>query len=253
MLGYNEKMTKTNQTLFISDLHLDASQPGIAAQFLQLLNNTDSSVDALYVLGDLFEAWIGDDDNNPFHQQIIHALKAATDRGLPIYFLPGNRDFLIGEKFLRETGCQLLADETLIDLYHTPVLLMHGDTLCTRDTAYLRSRKILRHPFTRKLFLLLPLMIRKKIADNMRAASMKHTSSATTDIMDVTKEAVDAVLKKHQAHFLIHGHTHIPGTHHSTIGDQPVVRMVLPAWHTKGSVLSWDAAHHIQMRDILPL
>ena len=162
-------MSGLRKTLFVSDLHLDESQPEITTQFLQLLHQLQPSVDALYILGDLFESWIGDDYEVPHYQQIITALKSVTARGTPIYFLYGNRDFLIGKKFLRETGCQLLPDETKIFLYGQPVLLMHGDTLCTKDIAYMKARKKMRNRYLQTLFLLLPLSVRINIATTVCA------------------------------------------------------------------------------------
>lgn len=225
-------MHNIRKTLFISDLHLDENHPEIASIFLQFLQNTAPLSDALYILGDLFEAWIGDDDLSPFHQSIIHALHDATSKGLPIYFIHGNRDFLISDAFLQATGCQLLAEETVIDLYGTRVLLMHGDTLCTHDRNYLRVRKKLRHPFIQKLFLLLPLFLRRKIANRMRAKSQGYTQSAPHWIMDVADDEVQRVLGKHRLELIIHGHTHRPAFH--------AARIVLAAWHTQGNMLAWD-------------
>lgn len=230
------------KTLFISDLHLEENQPKITQQFLALLASCDASVDALYILGDLFEVWIGDDDDTPFHRSITEALHAATQRGLPIYLLYGNRDFLIGKKFLRDTGCQLLSDEEKIMLYHTPVLLMHGDTLCTRDVAYLKARKKARNVFLQTLFLLLPLTIRKKIADKMRAKSLQYTQSTPLEVMDVTQEEVERVMKAHETHFLIHGHTHRPDFHEFTLPHGQATRIVLGAWHERGNMLVWEAS-----------
>ncbi|RDI46078.1 UDP-2,3-diacylglucosamine diphosphatase [Aquicella lusitana] len=244
-------MTPRRKTLFISDLHLQASQPEITRQFLALLNRCDASVDALYILGDLFEAWIGDDDDTPFHREIIDALRSATAHGLPIYFLPGNRDFLIGKKFLRETGCRVLADETKIRLYDTHALLMHGDTLCTRDTAYLRWRKLSHNPVLHTLFfLILPLRLRRHIANKMRVKSEHYTKNTLPEIMDVTQAEVERVMVKHGVTVLIHGHTHRPGMHSFTINGTPATRLVLGAWHHQGSVLVWDEAGRNELKAI---
>jgi UDP-2,3-diacylglucosamine hydrolase len=233
-------MSDRRKTLFISDLHLEENRPDITRQFLQLLHNCDSSVDALYILGDLFEAWIGDDDDTPFHREIIHALNAATQKGLPIYFMYGNRDFLIGKKFLRETGCKLLADEEKISLYGTPVLLMHGDTLCTQDIPYLKARKKGRNRFLQFLFLALPLKTRKNFANKMRAKSAQHTQSAPAEIMDVTQNEVERIMQKHGVNILIHGHTHRPAFHPFSMHGSTATRIVLAAWHDRGSMLMWD-------------
>ena len=234
-------MTGYRKTFFISDLHLEEKEPQIAQQFLAFLENCEENVDALYILGDLFEAWIGDDDETPFHQNIIHALKTATQKKLPIFFMRGNRDFLIGKKFLQATGCQLLPDETKITLYGTPLLLMHGDTLCTQDVAYLKWRKKARNPILHTLlFLLLPLAIRRKIAHKMRRKSAQHTQSLKQEIMDVTQEEVERIMKKHAVTYLIHGHTHRPTIHHFSLEHAERIRVVLGAWHEKASVLAWD-------------
>lgn len=234
-------MKNKRKTLFISDLHLEAGRPDITQQFLQFLNSCPfHSVDAIYILGDLFEVWIGDDDHNLFHQEIIEGLRAITQQGIPIYFMFGNRDFLIGKKFLRETGCQLLADEEKINLYGTSVLLMHGDTLCTDDINYIKARKNARNIFLQKLFLMLPLRFRKSIADKMRAKSLRHTQSTALAIMDVTQKEVMRVMQKHEVNVLIHGHTHRPDIHHFPLAQSQGTRIVLGAWHHVGNMLVWD-------------
>jgi len=235
----NTRGNDMKKTLFISDLHLQAETPEITSAFLALLES-NNEIDALYILGDLFEAWIGDDDDTVYHKEIIAALKAATKRGLKIYFLRGNRDFLIGKQFLRATGCELLADETVINLYGTPVLLMHGDTLCTRDSTYLRSRKYMRNKLIQTLFLWLPLAMRRQIADKMRASSNQHMQKLSDDMMDVTQQEVERVMQKHNSTCLIHGHTHRPNTHRFTLDNKPAARIVLAAWHKQGSALVWD-------------
>lgn len=240
-------MTELRKTIFISDLHLDDSQPQITQHFLTLLNQLDSSVDALYILGDLFEAWIGDDDGIQHYAAIISALRVVTQNGIPIYFIHGNRDFLVGKQFFQETGCQWLADESRIDLYGQPVLLMHGDTLCTRDIAYMNTRKKLRNRFIQILFLLLPLSLRRKIASEMREKSKQHTMMAASDIMDVTQEEVLRVMQKQQVSCLIHGHTHKPDFHEFFHQQMPMARIVLAAWHDGGSMLVWDQSGKKQM------
>jgi len=237
-------MTSIRKTLFISDLHLEESQPQLTHQFLSFLQSCDpSSVDALYILGDFFEAWIGDDHETPLHSTLIKALKSATEAGLTIYFMHGNRDFLVGQRFMQQTGCQLLAEETKIMLYHTPVLLLHGDTLCTKDQAYLKTRKKLRHPLIQKLFLWLPLSMRKKIAANMRATSKQYTQSASSETMDAVQTTVVQTMQKHAATHLIHGHTHKPGFHQfKFISNDIGLRLVLGAWHERGNVLIWHAS-----------
>jgi UDP-2,3-diacylglucosamine hydrolase len=223
--------------LFISDLHLDEFQPQITAVFLKFLREHASRADALYILGDFFEVWVGDDDLSPFNLLIIDALRAQTAVGLPIYFMQGNRDFLVGKKFMRLTGCQLLPDEYVVDLGGTPTLLLHGDTLCTQDLAYQKFRKRSRNWFMQKLFLAKSLSARKKIAENYRRKSQLHTRTAPEQIMDVTASEVERVMKKHRVQHLIHGHTHRPALHDFTLDGLPATRTVLPAWHAMGTVL----------------
>lgn len=239
-------MINNRKTVFVSDLHLEESRPDIAQQFLMLLNNCDSSVDGLYILGDLFETWIGDDDDTLFYRKIMHALKIATQKGLRIYFSHGNRDFLIGKRFLHETGCSLLSTEEKISIYGTPVLLMHGDTLCTRDIAYLKARKLGHNKIIQFFFLLMPLSSRRKFADKMRMKSKRHTQSTAKEIMDVTQEEVERIMQKHDVKYLIHGHTHRPNTHHFSINNLPVERIVLGAWHHRGSALIWHQTGKIE-------
>lgn len=232
-------MINLKSTLFISDIHLDKNQPDITRPFLQFLSEIRSPVAALYILGDLFETWIGDDDGIPEHREIIQALRKVTQAGIPVFVMHGNRDFLMGKHFFKETGCQFLPDESVISLYGKNVLLMHGDTLCTRDTAYIKMRRIIRHPFVRRLFLTLPLSIRLAIANKMREKSKQHTSATAYDMMDVTQDEVQRVMQDHKASYLIHGHTHRPGVHQFALQGMPVERIVLGAWHERGNVLMW--------------
>ena len=224
-------------TLFIADLHLQTEEPAITAGFLRFLQGEARHADALYILGDLFEAWIGDDDPNPLHREIARALKALVDSGIPSFFIHGNRDFLIGKRFARESGMTLLAEETVLDLYGRRVLIMHGDTLCTDDTGYLAFRAKVHTPWIQTLFLALPLFIRSRIAAKMRAGSKAANSSKSMTIMDVNPQAVVSVMEKHQVQWLIHGHTHRPDVHDLTVNGEPAHRVVLGAWHTEGSMI----------------
>lgn len=225
-----------NHTLFISDLHLEPGKPEITLCFLNFLKNHALRAESLYILGDFFEVWVGDDDASPFNVSIIHALREITDHKIPVYLMPGNRDFLIGHQFAKQAGCQLLKDPTLIDLYGVPTLLAHGDQLCTKDSKHQIFRKYTQHPIFRTIFLALPLWLRKKIARMIRQKSQKHTATTSYDLMDVTPEAVTSLLKKYGASRLIHGHTHKPGVHvHDT-----QQRFVLGDWHTHGSALRCD-------------
>jgi len=224
-------------TLFIADLHLQTEEPAITAGFLRFLQGEARHADALYILGDLFEAWIGDDDPNPLHREIAAAIKTLVDSGVPCFFIHGNRDFLLGKRYARDCGMTLLAEETVLDLYGRNILIMHGDTLCTDDTGYLAFRAKVHTPWIQTLFLALPLFIRSRIAAKMRAGSKAANSSKSMTIMDVNPQAVASVMAKHQVQWLIHGHTHRPYMHDLTVNDKPAHRVVLGAWHTEGSMI----------------
>lgn len=224
-------------TLFIADLHLQTEEPAITAGFLRFLAGEARHADALYILGDLFEAWIGDDDPNPLHQHIARAIKALVDSGVPCYFIHGNRDFLLGKRFARESGMTLLPQEQRLELYGRPVLILHGDTLCTDDAGYQAFRAKVHTPWIQKLFLMLPLFIRQKIAARMRADSKAANSHKSMEIMDVNPQAVVDVMEKYHVQWLIHGHTHRPDVHTLTANGEPAYRVVLGAWHTEGSMV----------------
>lgn len=224
-------------TLFIADLHLQTEEPAITAGFLRFLQGEARQADALYILGDLFEAWIGDDDPNPLHQQIASAIKAVVDAGVPCYFIHGNRDFLVGQRFARQSGMILLAEEERLNLYGREVLIMHGDTLCTDDLGYLAFRAKVHTPWIQRLFLALPLFIRHRIAARMRADSKAANSSKSMEIMDVNPQAVVDAMERHHVQWLIHGHTHRPAVHELQANGQPAWRVVLGAWHSEGSMV----------------
>ena len=228
-------------TLFIADLHLCAEEPAITAGFLRFLAGEARKADALYILGDLFEAWIGDDDPNPLHRQMAAAIKAVSDSGVPCYFIHGNRDFLLGKRFARESGMTLLPEEKVLELYGRRVLIMHGDTLCTDDAGYQAFRAKVHKPWLQTLFLALPLFVRKRIAARMRANSKEANSSKSLAIMDVNQNAVVSAMEKHQVQWLIHGHTHRPAVHELIANQQPAFRVVLGAWHTEGSMVKVTA------------
>jgi UDP-2,3-diacylglucosamine hydrolase len=228
-------------TLFIADLHLQTEEPAITAGFLRFLAGTAQEADALYILGDLFEAWIGDDDPNPLHRQIAAALKALADSGVPVYFLHGNRDFLLGQRFARESGMTLLPEEKVLELYGKQLLILHGDTLCTDDAGYQAFRAKVHQPWLQKLFLALPLFIRMRIAAKMRADSTSANRNKSQAIMDVNPQAVVNVMEKHQVQHLIHGHTHRPDIHTLTANGAPAYRYVLGAWHQEGSMVKVTA------------
>lgn len=224
-------------TLFIADLHLQTEEPAITAGFLRFLAGEARRADALYILGDLFEAWIGDDDPNPLHQQIARAIKALVDSGVPCYFIHGNRDFLLGKRFARESGMTLLPEEQRLELYGRPLLILHGDTLCIDDAGYQAFRAKVHTPWIQKVFLALPLFIRQKIAARMRADSKAANRHKSMEIMDVNPQAVVDVMEKHHVQWLIHGHTHRPDVHTLAANGQPAYRVVLGAWHTEGSMV----------------
>jgi UDP-2,3-diacylglucosamine hydrolase len=210
--------------------------------FLRFLREPAARAEALYILGDLFDAWLGDDDDDPAYARVKTALAEFSASGVPVYFMRGNRDFLIGENFSRETGCRLLPDPSVITLYGEPVLLMHGDTLCTRDLAYQQFRMHIRQPAWRQQFLAKRLSERRAIAASLRAQSQAYTQHQEESLMDVTPEAVNEAMRGHQARRLIHGHTHRPGSHHFDLDGQPASRVVLGDWHRQGSVLACTPA-----------
>ncbi|WP_158783822.1 UDP-2,3-diacylglucosamine diphosphatase [Pantoea sp. BAV 3049] len=224
-------------TLFIADLHLCEEEPAITAGFLAFLRRDARQAEALYILGDLFEAWIGDDDPVLLHAEIAAELLALTRSGIPCYFIHGNRDFLVGKRFARASGMTLLPEEKVLELYGKRLLIMHGDTLCTDDEGYQRFRRKVHQPWLQTLFLALPLFIRKRIAANMRAGSKQANSSKDIAIMDVNADAVNQTMSRHHVHCLIHGHTHRPAVHQLTVEGKPAERLVLGAWHTEGSMI----------------
>jgi UDP-2,3-diacylglucosamine hydrolase len=231
--------TPRERTLLIADLHLDASAPAISQQFLAFLEAEARQARALYILGDLFEAWLGDDDPEPAGRAIVAALRTLTDSGVPVYFIHGNRDFLIGRRFAAETGCTLLQDGTVVDLHGERVLLMHGDVLCTADTSYQRLRRILRNPVVGFIVRHLPLATRRRLGRKLRAGSRMHTGSTAPEIMDVTPAAVAEAMRTAGVRTLVHGHTHRPAVHEFALDGAPARRIVLGDWYTQGSVLEW--------------
>ena len=217
-------------SLFISDLHLAPERPATVALFLDFLGRMAREAEALYILGDLFDAWIGDDDDEPPYPAIRAALRDLTTSGTRCAILPGNRDFLLGRRFLADTGCELLADPTRIDLYGTPTLLMHGDLLCTDDRAYQRFRRVIRNPIVKRLFLWRGLERRRALAQDYRRRSMAAIAGKSLTIMDVNPDAVLEALRRQGASRLIHGHTHRPGDHALSLDGQPAQRLVLAEW-----------------------
>ncbi|AFU97330.1 UDP-2,3-diacylglucosamine diphosphatase [Simiduia agarivorans] len=215
-------------TLFISDLHLDAKRPAITRAFLQFLTEEAQAATALYILGDLFEAWIGDDDDAPLALEVQAALKAYSDGGKQLFFMAGNRDFLIGDDFCANTGATLLTDPTPIDLYDRPTLLLHGDTLCTDDVEYQAFRAQARNPAWQAPLLAQPLPVRRQLAEKIRAETRSLAAMKAEDIMDVNSAEVDRVMQANGVSLMIHGHTHRPARHAVSAGE----RIVLGDWHT---------------------
>ncbi len=237
-------MNEGRPTLFISDLHLDGERPDITAQFLEFLHREARQSAGLYILGDLFEAWIGDDDPDTDKRRVVEALKSLTAGGVPVYFIHGNRDFLIGRRFAKETGVTLLPDGTSIQLHGKRVLLMHGDTLCIDDPDYQRLRRIVRNPFVQFVLRRLSLGRRQQLAARMREGSKKHIESmdrTQPQIMDVNQGAVRRTFEQARADVIVHGHTHRPAVHDVPVGDHVAKRIVLGDWYEQGSVLRWDA------------
>lgn len=219
-------------TLFISDLHLEESRPDITDAFLTFLREKAAGVEQLYILGDFFEAWIGDDERTPLQEQVAGALKQLSDSGTAIFLMHGNRDFLIGEEFCHRSGATLLDDPTVIDLYGTPTLLLHGDSLCTADVEYQKFRANMRNPQMQKMMLARPLEDRQQMAKQLRALSMAKNQGKAEDIMDVTPEEVVKELEAHGVQLMIHGHTHRPAVHHLEANNKPARRIVLGDWHS---------------------
>jgi UDP-2,3-diacylglucosamine hydrolase len=225
-------------TLFIADLHLDPSRPPITALFEKYLAGDEvRHADALYILGDLVEAWIGDDDDAELPRRIATAIRAVRDAGVPVYFMAGNRDFLLGESFAQRAGLTLLDDGAVHDLYGRPTLLMHGDLLCTDDVAYQAVRQQVRTPQWKAQILAMPLEARRAFAAKARADSRAHTGATQESIMDVNADAVQQALRHAGVSRMIHGHTHRPAIHALQLDGHPAERIVLGDWYEHGSVL----------------
>lgn len=226
-------------TLFISDLHLEGARPDIGRQFEAFLEGEARDAEALYILGDLFESWVGDDDPNPHYASMKSAIRSVADSGVPVYFMHGNRDFLIGDVFAGETGAELLPDPWQVTLYGQAVLLSHGDQLCTDDVKYQEIRSITRNPQWQAMMLQKPLAERLAIAAQARADSRAHGGSIDPEISDVNQAAVEHLLQKHDVLTLLHGHTHRPNVHQFPLNGQPATRIVLGDWYEQGSVVRW--------------
>lgn len=230
-----------SHTLFVSDLHLAPERPHINQQFFDFVERTAPQAEALYILGDLFEYWIGDDDSeDPLNGAVERALGSLAQRGVRICLMHGNRDLLIGNKFARRSSVELITDPSLLDLYGTPTLLMHGDTLCTEDVEYQKFRAYAHDPTNQAEFLSQPLAARRKQMREMRARSEQSKQTKTSDIMDVSRAAVEAALRASACARLIHGHTHRPARHVHVVDERRCERWVLNDWYQRGGYLKCD-------------
>jgi UDP-2,3-diacylglucosamine hydrolase len=231
-----------SHTLFISDLHLSPETAAANEALLRFLRETAPSADALYVLGDLFEYWIGDEGlEHPFAKTVAAAFRALVDAGVPVYFMHGNRDFLLGQRFAQASGMTILGDPAIVDLYGTPTLLMHGDTLCTDDVEYQKFRAMVRNPAWQQAFLAKPVAERIEMARQVRGRSEHAKQAKDMAIMDVAPSSVEEALRRHAHPRLIHGHTHRPARHEHLVDGTTCERWVLADWYDQASYLLCDA------------
>jgi len=228
--------------LFISDLHLTAGDAETTRRFVEFMAGPARAARDLYILGDLFEAWIGDDDDDPRLAPIVAALRELTDAGVSCALMHGNRDFLLGPRFCAATGARLLGDYERIVLFGQPVLLTHGDLLCTDDTRYMALRSELRSPNWQRDFLTRPLEERRQIASDLRQLSATEIAAKDEYIMDVNQAAVERTMRDHDVTLLMHGHTHRPAVHRFELSGRPAARIVLGAWYHDPSIVRWTAA-----------
>ena len=227
-------------TLFVSDLHLEADRPEIADQFLRFLETEALHAAALYILGDLFESWVGDDDPNEHYAWIKQGLKKLGRKNVPVFFMHGNRDFMIGDDFAAETGVTLLPDPVVKTFGDEQVLLSHGDAYCTDDVEYQAVRKMTRDPQWQAMMLAKPLEERLAFAAKARADSMARSGSLSEDIMDVNAGAIEDAMREAGVSCMLHGHTHRPAVHELEVDGEPATRIVLGDWYEQGSVVRWD-------------
>jgi UDP-2,3-diacylglucosamine hydrolase len=227
--------------LFISDLHLTAGDAETTRRFVEFMDGPAREARELFILGDLFEAWIGDDDDDPRLTPIVAALRRLTASGVACALMHGNRDFLLGERFCAMTGTRLLGDHERVTLFGQPVLLTHGDLLCTDDTRYLTLRSELRSTSWQRDFLSRPLPERRQIASDLRQLSATEIAAKSEYIMDVNQGAVERVMRDHDVTLLLHGHTHRPAVHRFTLDGRDAARIVLGAWYHDPSIVRWTA------------
>ena len=239
MTSNNSKCSRS--TFFISDLHLDPSRPQLFTLFYDFIDSIRDQADALYILGDLFEFWIGDDiidlpEGVPY-LPVIEKLKSLSDAGVTLYFIQGNRDFLAQDEFVKRIGAELLPDYKVIDLYGTPTMIMHGDTLCTDDKGYQRMRRIFHNKIIQKLYLALSPASRNRKANKIRNKSKRMTQQKDENILDVNPREVEKMCKTGGVCLLIHGHTHRPAVHELELAGKQLKRVVLGDWHDKACYL----------------
>jgi UDP-2,3-diacylglucosamine hydrolase len=226
--------------LFISDLHIDARHPEITGQFIDFIGSEARGAEALYILGDLFESWVGDDAPDAGQVAAIQAIRSLTSSGVPCFVMHGNRDFLLGPEFCARSGAHLLPDPLILTLYGEPVLVMHGDALCTDDRAYQRLRATVRDEGWQRRFLRLSIAQRRALAGAAREGSRAHNAALEYAVADVNPKSVDAAMRTAGAATLLHGHTHRPGILPFSVDGRACTRIVLGDWYTQGSVLKWD-------------
>ncbi len=224
----------------IADVHLSTRRQERLDRFSEFLEWLPNRGGRLYILGDLFDLWLGDDDLSPPHPQVLAALERLTTSGIQTFVMHGNHDFTLGSDFESRTGCRILPDPSIVKFYDTPVLLMHGDTLCTEDMEYQKYRNEFRAPESLRAFLALPLEQRREKADKIKKLSGEAVRNKPMEIMDVSMEEVKSVMRLHGVRHLVHGHTHRPGIHNPNLGGNPATRIVLGDWYTDDSVVRWD-------------
>ena len=240
-----------SRTLFISDLHLAPERPDIIQLFERFLDDQAQHAASLYILGDLVEYWLGDDDEAHGLTSAFNKIKQISDQGVAVYLMHGNRDFLMGKQLAKRLGCTLIDDPYIAQLDNQPVLLMHGDTLCTDDIDYLKMRAFLRNPVWQQDFLSKPLAERIMMAKALREKSAEETRNKSADIMDVNALAVEQAFTKNNTELMIHGHTHRPNIHQLVVNNHPVTRIVLGDWYTHGSYLEFNSINDYKLLTFL--
>jgi UDP-2,3-diacylglucosamine hydrolase len=236
--------------LFVSDLHLDAERPAAIDTFVDFVERECVKAERLFILGDLFEVWVGDDDDDPALGRVIDAIALLRNYEVPCYIMHGNRDFLLGEAFAQRTGATILTDFVTVEIYGSELLLTHGDLLCTDDTAYMRLRAMVRDLEWQSGFLARPIGERRQIAASLRERSRTETAMKAEEIMDVNQGAVEETMRSHGVQYLIHGHTHRPGVHRFELDGTAATRIVLGDWYAQGTILQWDR-HGFKLRTLL--